>query len=90
MKKVCPVCRRPPKDSLLVQCDQCKVPFVDEASLKLSLSEGELKQLATYILKSWRFWVPLTFGVIAMVWLALQLIDYATGRKVQHVIDELR
>jgi hypothetical protein len=89
MKKVCPVCRRPPKDSLLVQCDQCKVPFVDEASLKLSLSEGELKQLATYILKSWRFWVPLTFGVIAMVWLALQLIDYATGRKVQHVIDDI-
>lgn len=89
MKRVCPVCRRPPKDRLLVQCDQCKVPFVDEASLKSSLSADELKQVATYILKSWRFWFPLSCGMIAMAWLAVQLVDYATGRKVHDVIDSI-
>jgi hypothetical protein len=89
MKKVCPICRLPPQHSLLVQCDRCKVPFVDEALLKLSLSEDELKRVATYILKSWRFWIPLSFGMIAMVWLALQLIDYAAGRRVQDVIDSI-
>jgi hypothetical protein len=89
MKKVCPVCRRPPKDSLLVQCDRCKVPFVDEASLKLTLSQDELKQLARYILKSWRFWVGLSFGLIVLVWGAVQIVDYATGRKVQDVIGSI-
>jgi hypothetical protein len=65
------------------------VPFVDEASSKLSLSEDELKQLARHILKSWRFWVPLTLGVIAIVWGALQFVDYVIGRKVQHVIGDI-
>ena len=86
MQKVCPVCRQPPKDSLLVQCDRCKVPFVDEASLKLALSEDELKQLAKYALKSWRFWTPLLGSLIVLLWGALQLVDYAIGRKVQDVI----
>ena len=47
MKKVCPVCRQSPQDDMLVKCEKCKVPFVDEASLKLSLSADELRQVTS-------------------------------------------
>ena len=87
MNKVCPVCRLPPKDALLIKCDQCKVPFVDEALLRRTLSPDELKQIASYVLRSWKFWGPLFLGVLAVVWVGFQIVDYATGRKVHDVIE---
>jgi len=74
---------------MLVKCDRCKVPFVDEASLRLSLSQDELRHIAGHILRSWRFWLPLSLGLVAAAWLALQLVDYATERKAQDVIDNI-
>ena len=86
MNKVCPRCQKPPRDAHLIICDQCKVPFVDEALLRRTLSPDELKQVASYILRSWKFWCPLFLGVLAVVWLGFQVVDYATGRKVHDVI----
>ena len=84
------MCRCPPRDGILVQCDRCKVPFVDEASLKISLSADELRHVAGDILRSWKFWVPLCVGMLAAAWLALQIVDYLTGRKVQDVIGNIQ
>ncbi len=89
MKRVCPVCRQSPQDQMLVKCDRCKVPFVDETSLELSLSQDDLKQVVQHILKSWRFWIPLAVGVFAAVWAVLQTVDYITGRRVQNVFDDI-
>lgn len=87
MNKVCPRCQKPPKDAHLIICDQCKVPFVDEALLKRTLSPDELKQVASYMLRSWKFWWPLFLGVLAVVWAGFQIVDYATDSKVHDVIE---
>lgn len=52
MTKVCPVCRQSPRDAMLVKCELCRVLFVDEALLKLSLSPDELRQVATHFPRS--------------------------------------
>ena len=87
MNKVCPVCRLPPKDALLIKCDRCKVPFVNVASLRGALSPDELRQVAKYMRRSWEFWGGLFLGVIGAVWVGFQIVDYATGRKVHDVIE---
>ena len=87
MDKVCPVCRLPSKDALLIKCDRCKVPFVNVASLRGTLSPDELKQVAKYMRRSWEFWGGLFLGVIGTVWVGFQVVDYATGRKVHDVIE---
>ncbi len=87
MNKVCPVCRLPPKDALLIKCDRCKVPFVNVASLRGTLSPDELRQVAKYMRRSWGFWGGLFLGVIGTVWVGFQIVDYATGRKVHDVIE---
>ena len=85
MNKVCPVCRLPPKDDLLIKCDRCKVPFVNEASLRGTLSFDELMQVARYVVQLWKFWGPLLFIVIAVFLAGLGGVDYLTDRKVQDV-----
>ena len=83
MNKVCPVCRLPPMDALLIKCDRCKVPFVNVASLRDSVSHDELKQVAMYVVLSWKFW-----GLLLLIILAgLQAIGYVTDRKVHDVTE---
>ena len=53
----------------------------------MALSTEELRFVASHILKPPKFWVPLCFGLVGAAWLALELVDYATGRKVQDVVD---
>ena len=85
MNKVCPVCRLPPKDDLLIKCDRCKVPFVNEASLRSTLSFDELMQVARYVVQLWKFWGLLLFGVIVVFLAGLGGVHYLTDRKVQDV-----
>ena len=85
MNKVCPVCRLPPKHDLLIKCDRCKVPFVNEASLRSTLSFDELMQVARHVVQLWKFWGPLLFFVIAIFLAGLGGVNYLTDRKVQDV-----
>lgn len=89
MYKVCPVCRLPPKDALLLKCDRCNVQFVNVASLRDTFSSDELKQVAKYVRRSWEFWVPLSIGLLVVVWVGFQVVDYTTGRRVHDVIDAI-
>ena len=89
MNKVCPVCRLPPMDTLLIKCDRCKVPFVNEASLRGPMSHDELKQVAKYVVQSWKFWGPLLFSAIVIILAGLQAIDYATDQKVHDVTEDI-
>ncbi len=90
MSKVCPECGEPPSDERLVMCHVCKVSFVEEGRQQTQLSEAQLRNVANHILKSGRFWIFLSIGVIAIVWAVLQVVDYFAGRKVQTQIDQIQ
>lgn len=87
---ICPVCRQPPRDAMLVKCERCQVPFVDDKVLFSTLSQEQLRHVAQQVLKSWTFWSVLLVGIVGIVWLTLGVIDYFTGRKVQTVIDNIQ
>ena len=87
MHKVCPVCRLPSKNALLIKCDRCKVPFVNVASLRSTLSPNELKHVAKIVLRSWEFWIPFLIGLAILIWAAFQFVDYTADRKVHDVIE---
>ena len=89
MNKVCPVCRLPPKDDLLIKCDRCKVPFVNEASLRSTLSFDELMQVARHVVQLWKFWGLLLLFVIAVFLAGLGGVNYLTDRKVQDVTKDI-
>ena len=63
---------------MLIACDECKVPFVDESELVTHFTRDELKVIAGILLKDWRVYVIagvfLLVGVLVLYWQAREHI----------------
>jgi hypothetical protein len=76
----CPRCGRKAHDRLLVQCPDCRVPFVFDDQSSTVLTPEQLRLVAQQIFGSWKFWAFLVtiIGVAAwgVVVVADRVIDY--------------
>ncbi len=64
----CPRCGRKAHDRLLVQCPDCRVPFVFEEQPYTGLTPDQLRLVAAQIFGSWKFWACLIIIVGAAAW----------------------
>jgi len=73
------MCRREQKDRMLISCETCKVPFVDETELVTQFTRDELKVIADILLKDWRVYVftavCVAVGVGLLYWQAREQIN---------------
>ena len=71
----CPECGKRPTDRLLVQCPDCKVPFVQESALSTALTPKQLRAVARQILASWKFWTGLAVLVVSASWAGIEIVQ---------------
>lgn len=66
----CPQCGRKAHDRLLVQCPDCRVPFVldDNTPAPAGLTPEQLQMLANQVFGSWKFWAALLIIVGGAAW----------------------
>lgn len=72
----CPQCGRKAHDRLLVQCPDCRVPFVlDEAAAPATLTTEQISLLAAQVLRSWKFWAVLLVLIAGGAWAVVAVAD---------------
>jgi len=76
----CPECGKKPADRLLVQCSDCRVPFVYAREADAGLSTAQIDAVARYVLTSWKFWA----GVLVVMTIAV----VGVGEILEHFIDD--
>jgi F0F1-type ATP synthase membrane subunit b/b' len=89
MPKKCPECGQPPAEKGLIVCDKCKVPFV-EALSPTYLAPESIKQVASAVVKSWKFWVP-CLGLIFIGQLSvLKFVASLATKQTEKALRELK
>ena len=71
----CPECGKRPTDRLLVQCPDCKIPFVHESAPSTAFTPEQLRAVARHILKSWKFWTGLAVLVVSASWAGIEIVQ---------------
>jgi hypothetical protein len=90
INKRCPRCGRRPHDRMLVQCPDCRVPFVyDEPEPQLQLTPAQLRLLALQIFGSWKFWAVLVLLVGAAAGGVIAVADRIIDLRSQKYLSSL-
>jgi hypothetical protein len=87
----CPRCGRKAHDRLLVQCPDCRVPFVFDDQSGAGLTPEQLRLVARQIFGSWKFWAFLVAIVGVAAWgvvvVADRVIDYR-AKEYMSLLDQ--
>jgi len=90
MNRRCPSCGRKAHDRLLVQCPECRVPFVFDDQAYPGLTSEQLKLVAAQILGSWKFWASLAVIVGAAAWATVKVADKIIDARATAYLNTLQ
>ncbi len=85
----CPRCGRKAHDHLLVQCPDCRVPFVYEEQPYTGLTPEQLQLVAAQIFGSWKFWAFLIIIVGAAAWGIVVVADRVIDARAKVYLSTL-
>jgi hypothetical protein len=85
----CPRCGRKAHDTLLVQCPDCRVPFVYEEQPYTGLTPDQLRLVAAQIFGSWKFWACLIIIVGAAAWGVVIVADRVIDVRAHEYLNTL-
>jgi hypothetical protein len=85
----CPRCGRKAHDRLLVQCPDCRVPFVFDDQQNSGLTPEQLSLIAQQIFGSWKFWLAVVAIVGAAAWGIVVVADRVIDYRAKKYMTEL-
>jgi hypothetical protein len=74
---------------LLVQCPDCRVPFVIEETSTPTLTPDQLRMLAGQIFGSWKFWAALLIVVGGAAWIIVKVADRMIDARANAYLNTL-
>lgn len=87
----CPRCGRKAHDRLLVQCPDCRVPFVPEepSSAPAEVMPDAVRLLAAQVFGSWKFWAALIVIVAGAAWAIVSVADRMIDARAKAYLNTL-
>jgi hypothetical protein len=86
----CPQCGRKAHDRLLVQCPDCRVPFVlEEQPASSTLTPEQIRLLAAQVFGSWKFWAVLLVVVAGAAWAIVAVADRVIDARAKTYLSTL-
>lgn len=91
IKRHCPQCGRKAHDRLLVQCPDCRVPFVldEQSATPATLTPEQLQLLAMQVFGSWKFWAALLVVVAGAAWAIVTVADRVIDARAKVYLSTL-
>lgn len=88
MIRKCPQCGRQAHDALLVQCPDCRVPFVAQQAGASELSQEQLSAVVTQVFGSWKFWGLLVVLISLSTWAVVKVADRVIDARARAFLAE--
>lgn len=85
----CPSCGRKAHNNVLVQCPDCRVPFVFEEQPYAGLTPEQLRLIGSQILGSWKFWAAVAIIVGAAAWATVKVSDRVIDARANAYLNRL-
>ncbi|MDB6022265.1 MAG: hypothetical protein JWQ04_2122 [Pedosphaera sp.] len=86
----CPQCGRKAHDRLLVQCPDCRVPFVEVEPSPAGLTPEQLSLLVSQVFGSWKFWAALLLIVGGAAWAVVLVADRVIDARAKTYLAALQ
>jgi hypothetical protein len=84
----CSKCGRQAHDALLVQCPDCRVPFVTAQGGAPELSSEQLSAVVTQVFGSWKFWAILAVLISLSAWAVVKVSDRVIEARSKEFLRE--